>query len=126
MNIASMAQQSFVGATQQSATLAAVSPQSFKVASSNAAPKASSASSASASGSASKATLSSQTLQALMDLLQGDPASSATKHPAHHGIGQPPITASNTSSNTASAAADSGTQGDDSSESATLATALGA
>jgi len=130
MNIASAAQQSFVGATQQSTTLAAVSPQSFGLASSDTAPGAAPAKSASTSGGAANATLSSQTLQALMDLLQGDPADSASatkKHHPHHAMGQPP--ASNPSSSMASAspaAADPGAQGDDSSESATLATALGA
>ena len=129
MNIASAAQQSFVGATQQSATLAAVSPQSFGLASCDTAPGAAPAKSACASGGTANATLSSQTLQALMDLLQGDPADTASttrKHHPHHAMGQPP--ASNTSSSMASAspAADPGAQGDDSSESATLATALGA
>jgi hypothetical protein len=136
MNIASMAQQSYVGATQQSAAMSAVSPDSFGLDSSDDASDAAPASSTSSSGTATNATLSSQTLQALMDLLQGDPADSSSaaqqpKHHHHHGGGQPPTAASTASTDTSStasanmAAADSGAEADDS-ESATLATALGA
>ena len=96
MNIGSMAQQSYVGTAQQSAALTAVSPDAFGLNSSGAASDAAPASSAAPSGTAGNATLSSQTLQALMDLLQGDPpdSTSAAKPKHHHHHGAPPTAAS--------------------------------
>ena len=130
MNIGSMAQQSYVGSAQQSAALTAVSPDAFGLNSSGAASDAAPASSAAPSGTAGNATLSSQTLQALMDLLQGDPAdsTSAAKPKHHHHHGAPPTVASTApSTSTASMdAASASMAGADDSESATLATALGA
>jgi hypothetical protein len=138
MNIGSMAQQSYVGSAQQSAALTAVSPDAFGLDSSSDASNAAPASPAAASGTASNATLSSQTLQALMDLLQGDPADSTSaakpKHHHHHGGGQPP-TAASTAASTSTASTNAGSASTtgadpsaeaDDSESATLATALGA
>jgi hypothetical protein len=137
MNIASVAQQSYVGTTQQASALAAVSPDSFGVNSTNASAEASAPSGS--NGVAASATLSSQTLQALMDLLQGDPAESSASGTSaaqprhhHHHHGAPATTAATTPAGTSgAAAATAGTdasaeEGGDSNETATLATALGA
>ena len=139
MNIASVAQQSYVGTTQQASALAAVSPDSFGVNSTNASAEASAPSGS--NGVAAGATLSSQTLQALMDMLQGEPADSSASgtsaaqprhHHHHHGGGQNATTAATTPAGTSgAAAATAGTdasaeEGGDSNETATLATALGA
>jgi hypothetical protein len=127
MNIGSVAQQSYVGATQQASAMAPVSPDSFSVDSTRGSSK---SPATSGSTSASSASLSSQTLQALMDLLQSDPADSSSSSAAqakrhHHHGGPQPATASNSPASPDPGAEADGAEARDNGDAASLATALG-
>jgi hypothetical protein len=130
MNIGSVAQQSYVGATHQASSIASISSDSFGVDSGDEPSKSPAASGSTSSSSASSATLSSQTLQALMDLLQSDPAdcssSSAAQAKRHHHHGGPqPTTASNGPASPDPGGEADGAEASDNGDAASLATALG-